>query len=145
MKRGKTAVWAIAIGLAALVAGAASAKEPDHIVVQHVLISFAGRIEGKDITRSKKVAKALAYDILDRAVAGEDFDAMVKEYTDDSYPGIFKLANLKQPVLAGERGRREMVAKFGDTAFRLDVDEIAIAVYNSMTSPFGYHVIKRLE
>ena len=92
-----------------------------------------------------KQAKVLAFEILDRAIAGEDFAELVKEYTNDNYPGIFKLANLKQPVLAGERARTELVAKFGDTAFRLDVDEVGIAVYNSYTSPYGWHIIKRLE
>ena len=145
-------VWLLIVGIAAAIPvwGQAQRKkrkdQPAVVVVQHILISFEGRVDdAKGVTRSKKEAKALAYELFDRAVAGEDFDAMVKEYTNDSHPGIFKLANLNQPVLAGERKRTELVAKFGDTAFRLDVDEIGIAVYNSITSPYGWHVIKRLE
>ena len=87
----------------------------------------------------------MTFEILDRAQAGEDFDALVKEYTNDRYPGIYKLANLTQPVLAGERKRTDLVAKFGDTAFRLKVGEVGIAVYKSYTSPYGWHIIKRLE
>jgi parvulin-like peptidyl-prolyl isomerase len=138
-------IFMIAALLAVIATAPASSAEPERIVCQHVLISFEGKLDGKEITRTKKEAKVLAYEIFDRAVAGEDFDALVKEYTNDSYPGMFKLANLKQPVLAGERARTELVAKFGDTAFRLDVGEVGIAVYNSYTSPFGWHIIKRLE
>jgi parvulin-like peptidyl-prolyl isomerase len=141
--RGVAASIVLVLLLAAW-AGTAVANEPEHIVVQHILISFKGKTD-KPVTRTKKEAKALAFELLDRANAGEDFDKLVKEYTDDSYPGIYKLANLDEPVLAGERARTDMVAKFGDTAFRLDVGEIGVATYNSYTSPYGWHVIKRLE
>lgn len=42
-----------------------------------------------------------------------------------------------------ERGR--MVPAFCDVAFSLDVGEVGLAEYDAERSPFGWHVIKRLE
>jgi hypothetical protein len=122
-------------------------EEADRVVVQHVLIGLKGKIDGKPITRSKKDAKLLAYEILDRAEAGEDFDALVKEYTDDRYPGRYVLINHDVSGLPkeGEYARGDMAIKFGDLAFRLKVGEYGIATYHAVSSPYGYHVIKRLE
>ena len=144
MNRGSVRLVALAVLLAASLFPVA-AKEPERIVVQHVLISFEGKIPGKEITRSKKEAKALAEELLQRATGGEEFDALVKEYTDDTYPGIYKMANLKVPVLPEEKARTDLVAKFGDVAFRLEVGEVGLASFNSYTSPYGWHIIKRLE
>ena len=55
--------------------------EPEQIKIQHVLISFAGT--RTEATRTKEDAEKLAMDILARAQAGEDFDALVMQYTDD--------------------------------------------------------------
>ena len=41
--------------------------------------------------------------------------------------------------------RDEMVPAFGDVGFALAVGEIGLAAYDQTSSPFGWHVIKRLE
>jgi parvulin-like peptidyl-prolyl isomerase len=41
--------------------------------------------------------------------------------------------------------RSQVVAKFGDLAFRLEVGEVGLASYHAALSPYGWHVIKRLE
>src|SRR5262245_47677096 len=71
----------------------AAQKEPDHITIQHVLIGFKGSVPGKNITRTQDEAKTLAEEILARAKKGEDFDGLVKQYTDDAAPGIYSMAN----------------------------------------------------
>jgi parvulin-like peptidyl-prolyl isomerase len=122
-------------------------QEPDKVVVQHVLIGIKGKIASKQISRSKKEARTLAYEILDRAEAGEDFDALVKEYTDDRYPGRYVIINRNVSQLPGEGEykRDDLAIKFGDLAFRLDVGEYGMATFHAVSSPYGYHVIKRLE
>jgi hypothetical protein len=122
-----------------------AAKEPDVVVVQHILIGFKKSVPDKDIERSKKDARALAEDLFQRATDGDEFDLMVEEFTNDSAPGIFKLSNKDAPLLPDARQRKEMVAAFGNVAFRLEVGEVGMAKYNSMTSPYGWHIIKRLE
>ncbi len=127
-------------------ASPAAAKEPEFIRVQHILISFKDKGPNRPpLERTKKGADALARELLDRALNGEDFDALVKEYTNDSHPGIYTLVNNNAPLRAGARQRKEMVPKFGDIAFRLEVGEIGLVKFNSMTSPYGWHIIKRLE
>lgn len=41
--------------------------------------------------------------------------------------------------------RNELVAAFGDVGYALEVGEYGMATYDPKTSPFGCHVIKRLE
>ena len=119
--------------------------EPDTVVVQHILIGFKKSVSGKKLERTKKDAQALAEELLDRAQAGEDFDAMVKEYTNDRYPGVYRLTNRDAPLLPDSRERGQMVANFGHVSFQLQVGEVGLAKYHPGNSPYGWHVIKRLE
>ena len=125
--------------------GKATAGEAEHVVVQHILIGFKRSIPGKKVDLTKKEAKALAGEILERARKGEEFDALVKEYTNDTYPGIFLLANKGIPIRAGERKRSDMVQGFSDIAFSLEVGEIGMAPFHAYKSPYGWHIILRLE
>jgi hypothetical protein len=120
-------------------------EEPDVVVVQHILIGFKRTIPGKKIDRTKKEAAALAQDLFERAQAGEDFDTLVKEHTDDRYPGIYKITNRDAPLMAKSTTRDKMVPSFGDVSFGLEVGEVGLSKYHGGNSPFGWHVIKRLE
>ena len=122
-------------------------KEPEHIRVQHILIGFKGSVPGKNITRSVDEAKALAYSLVDSAKAGTSYDDLVVRHTDDSAPGIYGLAN-RGVTASGpprEYGRDQMVPAFGNVGFKLKLGEIGVADYDAKTSPYGYHVIKRVE
>ena len=120
-------------------------KEPDSVVVQHILISFKGKVaKSKNVTRTKKEAEALATTLLERAKT-EDFEALVKEYTDDSFPGIYKMTNNGAPIMTGAVPRSGMVPSFGDVAFSLAVGEIGMASYSAGSSPYGWHIVKRLN
>jgi len=123
-----------------------AAKEPDRIKVQHILIGAKGTVPGKNITRTMDEAKTLAYQIADRARGGESFDELVKANTDDAYPGIYGMANRGvTPSAQNEYGRDNMVPAFGNVGFKLAVGEIGVADFDPTTSPYGYHVIKRVE
>jgi len=126
---------------------AASAPEPERIEVQHILIAFQGSVPGKNVTRTASEAATLAEEILQRAQKGEDFDALVKEYTDDAFPDRYKMTNYGVPNNAGkeEYERRHMVPAFGDVGFKLKVGEVGLAQYDQSSSPYGWHVIKRLQ
>ena len=41
--------------------------------------------------------------------------------------------------------RGSMAAGFADLSFSLAVGEIGVAEYNDKTSPFGWHIIKRIQ
>lgn len=117
--------------------------EPERIEIQHVLISFAGT--GTKARRSQAEAAELAAATLARANAGEDFDALVRELTDDSPPGIYKLSNNGVSPASGEYPRNRMVAAFGNVGFGLGVGDIGMADFDPRTSPYGWHIIKRLS
>jgi len=121
------------------------AVAPAHVVVQHILIGFAGSVPGKGITRTQAQAKELAYEILARARKGENFDELVKRYTDDSPPGIYKMAGIGVNHAYGEFQRDQMVPAFGNVGFAISPGNIGIADYDPKTSPFGWHIIKRVQ
>lgn len=176
---------------------------PAVIEVQHILISFKG-IPRVNAARSQEEAEALAQELLGRAKKGEDFSALVKEYSDDNMdpadptPGVYRmtapgctdpvifagmeermakmnltLEPIERKVRAGEMTNRQWVAEvqkgygpaglaqflqttismpredmapaFGDVGFALQPGEIGLAPYDKTSSPFGIHIIKRLQ
>jgi len=121
--------------------------EPEHVTVQHILIAFQGTIPDPGITRSLAEAQKLAQELLLRARQGEDFDALVKQYTNDAYPGIYSMANAGSAPDAANKefSRTRMVKAFGDVSFGLKVGEIGMAAYDRVTSKYGWHIIKRIK
>lgn len=130
--------------------------EPEFITVQHILIGFStpnkGRpgtgssVPGKSISRTKQESEVLANELLKRATDGEDFGELVKQYTNDSPPGIYQMANFGQDnVPAGVYKRSDMVPAFGNVGFPLPSGGVGLAVYDPDTSPYGWHVIKRIK
>ena len=107
-----------------------------NIEIQHILIGFQGAPRLRNVTRSKEEAKALAEKVYAEAVGGADFDALVKQHTNDSAPGIYPL---------DQQSRAGMVKSFGDVGWRLKVGEIGVAPWDAAASPFGWHIIKRLK
>ena len=111
------------------------AGQPTEISARHLLVSYKGALRASPgIGRSKAEAHARAEEAQKRAAAGEDFTALVKQYSDE--PG------------AAERGgdlgkfdRQSMVPAFANAAFALKVGEISGIV----ETQFGFHVIKRTE
>lgn len=129
------------------VKSAAISDEPERVEVQHILISFKGAVPDEKVTRTQEAAEILAKELLERAKSGEDFDALVKEYTDDQHPGIYRMSNVGiPPDAAGQEFSRErMVKAFGDVSFSLKVNEIGMANYDPVASKYGWHIIKRLK
>lgn len=123
------------------------ADEPEAVTVQHILIAYTGSVSGKKIERDKEEAARVADFVYRKALEGEDFGALVEQYTDDTAPGIYKMVNFGVPGDMGQDiyARAQMVAAFGDIGFPLAVGDIGMAAYDAKTSPFGWHIIKRIE
>ncbi|CAG0926452.1 hypothetical protein PLCT1_00019 [Planctomycetaceae bacterium] len=125
------------------------AAMPEHtaasVEVQHLLVSFAGA--GTEAQRTKQEAENLAAELYARVLKGEDFNALITQYTDDSPPGIYAMVadKEKQDMEKGLYWRKGMVPAFGDVAWRLEAGEIAVAVCNEKASPYGWHIIKRTK
>ena len=140
--------WALGMLACLLLAGLpiqAKKGEPDTVVIQHILIGYGKSVPDKKIDRKRSEARDLAEELLRRAQEGEDFDAMVKEYTADAYPGIMLLTNDGVNPIRGGTTRSNVVPKFGDVSFQLEVGEIGMAKHHAALSPYGWHIIKRLE
>jgi len=122
--------------------------EPASVSVKHVLVSFQGS-QGPKTNRTREEAERLAYEILARAKAGEEIENLMREFSDD--PGskggnAYDLCNEGvTPRGRDESPRSGMVKGFGDVCFRLAVNEVGFAPYDSATTPHGFHIIKRVK
>jgi hypothetical protein len=118
--------------------------EPAVITVQHILVGVkgGGLPEAK---REKAEAERFAFDLLARARNGEDFEKLGKEFTEDRGFQPYTMTNEGVEPEGTEMRRGGMVKGFGDVGFRLEVGQIGIAEYDSTTSPYGYHIIKRIK
>jgi NIMA-interacting peptidyl-prolyl cis-trans isomerase 1 len=111
----------------------AGSDKPESVAAQHVLIAYKGAKNAPaTVKRSKEEAKKRAEEVAAKAKAGEDFTALVKEYSDDA-------ATLDRLGSVGKFKADGMVKPFSDAAFALKVD----ASSDPVESPFGFHVIKR--
>jgi hypothetical protein len=125
----------------------AGRPEPDYVTVQHILIGFQGSVPGKNVTRSRESARELAEKVFEMAKSGTDFGELVKEFTDDAYPGVYRMANFGVPADRSQKifPRDGMVQAFGDVGFPLEVGGIGMAEYDPQKSKYGWHIIKRIE
>lgn len=118
---------------------------PDRITVDHILIGVKGPRMPKGDTDA--VARKKAYDLLAQLKAGANWKELKKAHTDDPPPGgPYAMANHgSRPTSEAEYPRGNMAPAFGDVGFELEVGEMAIADFDARTSPFGYHLIKRVK
>ena len=123
-----------------------SSGEPEKIKVQHILIAFDGTLPGQKVDRSKEAAKKLADELVEKAKKPDtNFEALVSEFSSDRPPGVYELTNFGVAASGGAFPREQMVAAFGNVGFKLKVGEVGLAEFDEKTSPFGYHIIKRLN
>ncbi|HMI83569.1 MAG TPA: peptidylprolyl isomerase [Polyangiaceae bacterium] len=114
---------------------APAAPALEEISAQHLLVMYQGsKSAPRTIKRSREEARARATEALDAIKRGQDFDKVVSAYTDE--PG-----GAARRGALGKFSRDRMVKAFSDAAFALEVGEISTVI----ESPFGFHVIRRLE
>jgi FKBP-type peptidyl-prolyl cis-trans isomerase len=116
-------------------ASPAAASRTETITARHVLIEYMGaRGAEASIVRTRDQARAVAAEVLERAKAGEDFARLALEYSDEAGAG-------PRGGALGRFGRGKMVPEFDAAAFALKPGEVSSVV----ETPFGFHVIQRLE
>jgi len=109
-------------------------EQPERVRVSHLLLRPVDANTREPLTEEIRQAKRKQIEeLLQRARAGEDFAALVKQYSED--PG------------SKDRGgeyvfpRGQMVPEFEVAAWSLQPGQISDVV----TTQFGYHIIKMLE
>lgn len=132
----------------------AIAARPEHaatqVTVQALLVGVSGGVPG--VERSPGEAELLAAELLARAQAGEDFDLLVKNYTNDVHPGVYTLTTGPDDPPRTFARASLAAGVLGDVAWRLEIGELGVAPYQgsgtpsqASKSPFGFHLVKRLE
>lgn len=99
--------------------------QSDKASVKHILIKTSDE-EGA----SAEDKLAIAQSVLERAKSGEDFNALMDEFNEDT----------GEPAEGYTFGSGEMEFAFETAAFGLSIDEISDIVETS----YGYHIIKRV-
>jgi foldase protein PrsA len=108
--------------------------------VKHILISwadkesaFGGKQDPRAQKRSRAEADELAVKLLERVRAGEDMDALMREFSDD--PGSAQSGTVYDVTPTAS-----LVFEFKRLALRLKVGEAGMVM-----SVYGWHIMKRLE
>jgi len=128
---------------------ASPAKVPggrvDHVRVDHILIGVKNP-RFPPAKRDLEEARTVAHDLYAKLKAGADWDAAKREFTEDTPPGgPYGMANRGVRLDPGDFPRDQMAPAFGDVGFSLAVGELGLAEYDEKTSPFGFHIIKRIK
>lgn len=106
--------------------------EDNYITAKHILITTVDPASG-ETKRTDEEAKKEAQSILDRINAGEDFDTLMNQYSEDT-----GLSNNPNGYTFTEG---QMVTELYDGAKALAEDEVSELVKSS----YGYHIIKRVK
>lgn len=110
-------------------------RGPRKIRARHILVMYHGAAHAAaTIGRSRDDAYKRAEEALRRARAGDDFEGLVAEYSDE--PG--------GPARGGDLGeftRERMVKAFSEAAFQLKPGEISDVV----ETQYGFHIIQRTD
>lgn len=106
--------------------------EDNYITAKHILITTVDPASG-ETKRTDEEAKKEAQSILDRINAGEDFDTLMNQYSEDT-----GLSNNPNGYTFTEG---QMLTEFYDGAKALAEDEVSELVKSS----YGYHIIKRIK
>jgi peptidyl-prolyl cis-trans isomerase C len=109
-------------------------EKPEEVRAAHILVSTLDPVTHDALPPDKKKEKEKeASDLRARAVKGEDFGALAKQYSDD--PG----SKDKGGEYTFPRGK--MVPEFEAAAFSLKTNQISELV----ETQYGYHIIKMIE
>ena len=106
--------------------------------VKHILVAWrdldaGGRPDPRARKRSRREADDLAKQLLARARAGEPFEPLMAEFSED--PGSAEAGSTYRVTPAAQ-----LVFEFKRLALRLDVGEVGLVL-----SAYGWHVMKRVK
>ncbi|HEY5934900.1 MAG TPA: peptidylprolyl isomerase [Kofleriaceae bacterium] len=108
--------------------------------VKHILLSwkdlaeaFGGRQDKRAEARTKADAEAETKKLFDEIKGGGDFDALMKQHSED-------LGSAASGRVFTVTPDSQLVIEFRQLALRLNLDEVGV-----VESDFGFHIIKRYK
>jgi hypothetical protein len=120
--------------------------EAERVTVQHILIARFSR--GNAVTRdflNEAEAETAAARVFAAALEADDFAALVEAETYDSLDGVYRLVHEDAEPQLGEHRRGNMVKHFWQAAWRLQPGETGVILYHRAHSPYGYHIMRRID
>ena len=124
---------------------------PDRVTYDQILVAFKGSYGKAETDRTQEEARALAYNVLGRAQAGIDFDALKREFSDDRNQeygtalGPYDTAKDGLPREGMEIPMSHLHKGLAEVVYRLKVGEIGIVDFDAKRFPIGWLVVKRLK
>ena len=113
---------------------AASPDSSERVAASHILVKWRESAKANNtVKRTRAEARERAEDIRRRALAGEDFGELAREYSE--------CPTGRHGGFLGGFGRGAMQKDFEDAVFALEVGEIGPLT----ETPFGFHIIRREE
>ena len=111
-------------------------EQPEMANIRHIILTTLDPVTQTPMTTEQKLNKhKRAEDILKRARAGEDFVALVKQYSDDPN------AKENNNEIALARGNPGIPPEINSAAFSLTNNQISDVI----TTAYGYHIIKLIS
>ena len=119
---------------------------PRRVKVKQIVVRWSGAQGAQGVERDRDAAKKLARRLVGRARHGETLERIVATEAG---------AGLKVDVLtvvgtpgtrrAGEFSRADLPTALSELVFNLDVGEVGLCGFHEKESPFGWHVVLRVE
>jgi len=120
---------------------------PNRVRVMQIHVPWKDSKGSHGATRTREEARTLAEDCYRRALAGEEFEQLADRFhdQDSGMPPSLTVVARGTKAEPGERTSRSLPTAFARLIFRLDVGEVGICQDHVEESPFGWHVVKRIE
>jgi hypothetical protein len=119
---------------------------PRRVKVKQILVRWSGAPGGQGSKLDRSEAELLARALLERARGGAEFDRLVANETDAGLAvevlTVVADANARG---AGEYSRADLPPALGELVFNLDVGEVGLCRFHEKESPYGWHVVLRVE
>ncbi|MDH3591529.1 MAG: peptidylprolyl isomerase, partial [Planctomycetota bacterium] len=122
--------------------------EARRVRLKHIHIPFEGAKDApKGIPLDKAGAAAIAREVMQRLGAGEDFGQIGAErhYTKSRYKATFSLVESTVRLKRGDLRRDNVPKALARLAFNLELGQAGVCEYHEVESPYGYHVLLRIE
>jgi hypothetical protein len=119
---------------------------PRRVKVKQVLVRWSGARGAHGSKLDRAEAGLLARALLERARRGADFDQLVANEADAGLAvevlTVVADANARG---AGEYSRADLAPALAELVFNLDIGEVGLCRFHERESPYGWHVVLRVE